>query len=86
MSQWHGGKGSRRRDPKDKKKFDENWDRIFGKKELIVDEDGAVHDKCGTPDCCGKCDTAGEYLHDSDNSLNSKEKKVPQLNQQVIEI
>ena len=29
--QWHGGKGSRPR-PTDKKKFDENWDRIFGNK------------------------------------------------------
>ena len=32
MSQWHGGKGSRPR-PINKKKFDENWERIFGKKE-----------------------------------------------------
>ena len=86
MSQWHGGKGSRRRDPQDKMKFDENWDRIFGKKEPIVDEDGTVHDMCGTPDCCGKCATAGEHLHDSDNSLKSNENKVPQLKQQVIEI
>jgi len=31
MSQWHGGKGSKPR-PVDKKKFDDNWDRIFGKK------------------------------------------------------
>jgi hypothetical protein len=31
MSQWHGGKGSRPR-PVDKKKFDDNWDRIFVKK------------------------------------------------------
>lgn len=31
MSEWHGGKGSKPR-PVDKKKFDENWDRIFGKK------------------------------------------------------
>ena len=30
MSQWHGGKGSSPR-PVDKKKFDENWDRIFSK-------------------------------------------------------
>lgn len=33
MSQWHGGKGSKPR-PVDKKKFDENWERIFGKKDL----------------------------------------------------
>jgi len=31
MSQWHGGKGSKQR-PTDKKKFDDNWERIFGKK------------------------------------------------------
>lgn len=46
-----------------------------------VDADGTVHDKCGTPECCGECATAGKYTHESDNSLNSKEKKVPQLNQ-----
>jgi hypothetical protein len=31
MSAWHGGKGSAPRKV-DKKKFDENWDRIFSKK------------------------------------------------------
>ena len=31
MSQCHGGKGSKQR-PTDKKKFDENYDKIFGKK------------------------------------------------------
>jgi hypothetical protein len=30
MSNWHGGKGSNRR-PEDKKKIDENWDKIFAK-------------------------------------------------------
>jgi len=30
---WQGGKGSAQRPISDKKKFDENWDRIFGKKE-----------------------------------------------------
>ena len=29
----HGGKGSKQR-PVDKKKFDANWDNIFGKKKL----------------------------------------------------
>ena len=34
MSQWHGGKGSSPRPfSVDKKKFDDNWDKIFGKKE-----------------------------------------------------
>jgi hypothetical protein len=28
MSKWHGGKGSKRR-PEDKKKIDNNWDKIF---------------------------------------------------------
>jgi len=32
MSKWHGGKGSKQR-PTDHKKFEDNWDRIFGKKE-----------------------------------------------------
>ena len=58
MSQWHGGKGSRRRTPQDKKTFDDNWDRIFKK-----------HDKCGTSDCCGKCETAVEHLHDKEGKI-----------------
>lgn len=36
MSAWHGGKGSAPRKV-DKKKFDENWDRIFGKKTIEDD-------------------------------------------------
>lgn len=35
MSMTHGGKGSAQR-PGDKKKFNDNWDRIFGKKEPEV--------------------------------------------------
>ena len=31
MSQWHGGKGSRRRNSNEKK-YKENWDRIFNNK------------------------------------------------------
>lgn len=30
MSNWHGGKGSKRR-KEDKKKIDGNWDKIFKK-------------------------------------------------------
>lgn len=37
MTKWHGGKGSSQR-PVDKKKFDENWERIFGKKPDPTDE------------------------------------------------
>ena len=29
---WHGGKGSKPR-PKDKKRYDEEFDRIFGKRD-----------------------------------------------------
>lgn len=32
-SSWHGGKGSTPRPINDRKQFDENWDKIFGKKE-----------------------------------------------------
>ena len=31
MAQWHGGKGSAQRKV-DKKKYSDNWDAIFGKK------------------------------------------------------
>lgn len=31
MAQWHGGKGSSQRKV-DKEKFNDNWDKIFGKK------------------------------------------------------
>ena len=48
------------------------------KKPPIIDEDGTIHDKCGTPECCGECETAGKYLHEIDNSLKTKEKKVSQ--------
>jgi len=33
---------------KPKKKVDENG----------YDKDGVKHEDCGTPDCCGECDTA----------------------------
>ena len=34
MSKWHGGKGSKQR-PTDKDKFDDNYDRIFGKNQKV---------------------------------------------------
>jgi hypothetical protein len=34
MSATHGGKGSRQRTVIDRQKFNENWDKIFGKKDL----------------------------------------------------
>ena len=27
------------------------------------DEDGVLHDKCGTPECCQSCDTAEEQAN-----------------------
>jgi len=33
MSKWHGGKGSKPRPISDRKQFEDNWDKIFGKKE-----------------------------------------------------
>lgn len=33
MTNWHGGKGSSTR-PTDKQKYNDNWDRIFGKKSV----------------------------------------------------
>ena len=32
MSKWHGGKGSKQR-PTDRKKYEENYERIFRKKQ-----------------------------------------------------
>ena len=40
MSATHGGKGSKQRPTVDKKKFEDNWDAIFGKK----DKPSAVDD------------------------------------------
>ena len=33
MAKWHGGKGSAVRKGADQKKFESNWDAIFGNKE-----------------------------------------------------
>jgi len=32
MNQWHGGKGSKPRPIKNQKEFEDNWDKIFGRK------------------------------------------------------
>ena len=32
MSKWHGGKGSNPRPIRDRKQFEDNWDKIFSKK------------------------------------------------------
>lgn len=56
---WHGGKGSQYR-PVKSTQFSQNWDKAFGEavwldNPLEGDGDGVIHDKCGTPDCCGQC-------------------------------
>ena len=33
MAKWHGGKGSAVRQSSDQKKFESNWDAIFGNKQ-----------------------------------------------------
>ena len=33
MSKWHGGKGSAPRKGADRKAYENNWERIFGKKD-----------------------------------------------------
>jgi hypothetical protein len=54
VSKWHGGKGDALRSGFDHKAYAENFDRIFKK-----------HDKCGTEECCGKCDTADKPVINS---------------------
>ena len=45
--QWHGGKGSAPRKGSDNKKFAENWDAIFGKKDKDKkDETKTKDEKC----------------------------------------
>ena len=38
MTQWHGGKGDTPRTGTYSKQYKDNWDKIFGKKELVVKE------------------------------------------------
>ena len=41
--QWHGGKGSRpRKQSVDNETFDNNWDRIFGKKDRKPVDDSTL--------------------------------------------
>lgn len=49
MTQWHGGKGSKRRKGSDQKAYEDNWERIFGNKQAQQDvpteEELAEHKK-----------------------------------------
>jgi hypothetical protein len=38
MTSWHGGKGSTPRKGTYSKQYNDNWDKIFGKKEPVVKE------------------------------------------------
>ena len=40
-SNWHGGKGSGRRNSQDDKKYSDNWEKIFGSKKAkkVLKED-----------------------------------------------
>lgn len=59
IGKWHGGKGSAMRPSTDSDAYSKNWDRIFN--------GGVSHDKCGTPDCCGECDTAEKINQKSED-------------------
>lgn len=66
MSNWHGGKGSKQR-PTDQKKYEDNWDRIFGKKEELpsaVDDAADVSSKYAHP-----AYTRYPHLKDLDKAL-----------------
>lgn len=66
MSKWHGGKGSKQR-PTDQKKYEDNWDRIFGKKEELpsaVDDAADVSSKYAHP-----AYTRYPHLKDLDKAL-----------------
>ena len=60
MNKWHGGKGSSRRKGADDKKFAQNYDKIFGKKE----EPEMVVEIWGKPACpfCVKAKQLAENL------------------------
>ena len=45
MSKWHGGKGSKPRPISDRKQFEDNWDKIFGKKEKEKQPDSTDNSK-----------------------------------------
>ena len=66
MAQWHGGKGSSQRKV-DKKKYSDNWDAIFGKKndtdlKFTTAEDfiNSVSDDEGTLDGSEEKEAEGE--------------------------
>ncbi|MBT6472543.1 MAG: hypothetical protein HOK52_14930 [Candidatus Marinimicrobia bacterium] len=41
---WHGGKGSSPRKQSDRKQFEDNWDKIFGKTEEPKPEESKIED------------------------------------------
>ena len=48
MSKWHGGKGSKQR-PTDRKKYEENYERIFRKKQKSNSRNESENDEWDFP-------------------------------------
>jgi len=44
MSKWHGGKGSKPRPITNQKQFEDNWDKIFGRKKTPDHAKTKVHE------------------------------------------
>ncbi len=73
MSKWHGGKGSSRR-KEDKKKIDDNWDKIFGKKD---DADlGLIGDTRDIDKYAHPAYTRYPHLKDLDKALEDLNKEI----------
>ena len=54
-SNWHGGKGSQRRNSDDKK-YADNWDRIFGPKKNLNSNNTEQYTHSSIKNCSGsKC-------------------------------
>lgn len=45
MSKWHGGKGSSARPIRDRKQFEDNWDKVFSKKSEKSDKSLIFNEK-----------------------------------------
>lgn len=64
-NQWHGGKGSQRRNANDKA-YGDNWDKIFKKEREMFNE---LNDKRKTP-------KPKEIEYPERNNINKREPKV----------
>ena len=86
MSKWHGGKGSKQR-PTDQKKYEDNWDRIFSKKEELpsaVDDAADVIGKYTTDG--NSAEHFGKYAHPAYTRyphLKDLDKALEELNDEI---